>query len=859
MGDSNSSLVESISRQVYAFGSYVCVPQTQELLLHGEVIPLGQRAFQMLLHLVENAGRTITKADVFEAVWPGRVVEDNNLTVQMSAIRRALGGAEQARQYLLTVPGVGYRFIASVETATDVADGKEDEPLRRSRRPGNLPHPLTSFIGREKDISEIDRRLRATRLLTLTGIGGIGKTRVALHYGETVAEQYPDGVWLIDLAHVQGGGLIEDAVAKVFGIGGDDAGYGRQIEHHLRHLNALLIIDNCEHLVVDVARFVSSLLRNTSEIRILATSREILGASGEAVHRIPTLSFAAGGEASGSDPMALDAVRLFVERAEAAIENFTPDEQALATIVRICARLDGIALAIEMAVPWLRVFSLADLADRLQERLRLLGLSDATALPRQRTLRSMIDWSYAALSESESALLRAMSIFARAADLNAIQVVADGGGADAAMDMSRLVEKSLVVVESDGERKCFRLLETIKQYAGEKLAEQARAQYCARHAGHFLAWFEAAEKDWALLPTLDWARRYLGDVEEFRAALSWAFGPAGDPAIGCRLVAVSYPVWWELPELPLREGRSWFEQARRHLDTACLSDAEMARFWLGFSWKDMRMNDAESRPAAERALSIFRTLQDTMGCGAAICRLTGTTMFRRETAAAQLSLLEDAEALLRPHGESRWLALTLIGIGNTHLFGDEPERAHPFYSEAFGIADTLDQWYARTVCTTNMSEVLYMLGRGEEAIEILNAFLSDSLPSRRPPALAPLVSNLFLAGRRREMAHAAHEALHLAGLIGLRASIGWVMETLALHLTDIGDLSRAAQFAGVSRAIHPDPGARVGSRRDVFNRLQVALAADLIPQRLAVLVAEGATWTDERTVQEGQSVCRRID
>lgn len=852
------------ARDGFEFDRFCCLPRSRELLKDGSVVELGARAFEILVHLLENPGRTVSKADLFQAIWAGRIVEGNNLTVQMSAVRRALGGVEQAKQYLLTVPGVGYRFIAPVRKISssenpraDAAEVTPPFPLPMSRS-GNLPVPATSFVGRHREIAEIGKRLGAARLLTLTGIGGIGKTRVALEFGKSVVQDYADGVWLIDLAQVNDSEAIYDAIGMVFSIAGNLIDPELSVVKYLTTKDLLLIFDNCEHLTLGIARAASRILLNCGAVRIIATSREILGVNGESVLRISTLSFPASPALTVDDALDYDAIKLFSERAGMTIDGFVLDDETMPAVIRICARLDGIALAIEMAVPWLRIFKPAELADQLQERFRLLSSSDRGALPRQRTLRSMIDWSYEALAEEGRALLRQLSVFAGSMNFYAIQAVAAGiCNEEAAIPgvVSRLVETSLVVVEPAGATLRFRLLETIKHYAADRLRDCGEIHRYRRHAEHYLQLFEVAEAEWATSSTSSWSARYLSEAENFRAALDWAFGPDGDEAIGLRLVSVSYPLWWDLPQLPLREGRKWFEHTLPRLLAGGVPDPVAARLWLGLSWQDMRNNDRENHTAAGHAVAAFRRTGEPLGLGAALWRL-GTTKFHRGSATATLGFYQEVERILRPEGPSRWLALALIKIGDVHQFNGELDAAYQSYEEAIALSDALDQWYPRTICTTNMSELLFSLGRGDEAIDILLSLHDESVPSRRVPSLAPLASHLLLAGRTQEMAEAVDEALELASTIGFRASMGWVAETLALHLAEHGDLQRAAQFAGYARLVHPMPDARVGSRLEVFRRLQSALNADLPVARIAALAADGAAWSEGRVAAEGQAVCR---
>ncbi len=823
---------------ILAFGPFRLSLRRQQLIEGDRPVPLGARAFAILQHLVTSAGRTVGKAELTAAVWGRQAVEDNNLTVQISALRRALGEGRGAARYLLTVPGAGYRFIAPVDRL------KPDSETSL----GNLPRATTPFIGRTSEIEGISRLLSEASLVTISGVGGIGKTRLAIQVA--AAANYADGTWLVDLVGAVGVIAVSEAVGSVLGLGGiSSAGVEAQLLGHLKTRRLLLVLDNCEHTTEAVAHVAAAILRECPGVVILATSRERLGAAGERLFRLRPLPFPAADDATPTQALAYDAVRLFIDRATAVVEGFAADASNIPTIVRICARLDGIALAIEMAAPRLRILTLAQVEQRLNERFRLLVAPDRNAVPRQRTLRSMIDWSYELLEDHERHLLQCLSVFAGGATLATVAAIAGGDDLAVVDSLTALVEKSLVVADRREHEPRFRLLETIRDYAAEKLADAGSTTACQRrHAVCYADIFERAEARWAESATARWIEQVGPEVDNLRAALEWAFGADGDVDIGQRLAAASYPLWWDLPQMPLREGLRWLERAQATLapDTP---DAIAGRVLLGLSWRDMRNNDTAGIAAATQAVERFRWNGDRLLLGAALWRLI-TTRFHAVAAVEMQAMIAEAEAALRPLGRSKWLALLLIKRADVDLFAGHLDAALAGYGEASAMANALGYWYAQIVCTTNLSELLFDLGRRDEAIAQLAGMREQLPPSRRAPLLAPLAGHLLLADRDEEMRAVIRETIECARMVGFTAAQGWVAEALALNLAREGLVDEAARLAGHARAIHPMAAARVGARRAIYRYLEEILAIALPADRRENLQAEGCAWAVQQAADE---------
>jgi predicted ATPase/class 3 adenylate cyclase len=566
----------------------------------------------------------------------------------------------------------------------------------------NLPVQLTSFVGRERELAKLEPLVLSSHLLTLTGPGGIGKTRLAMRLAADVLETFPGGVWLVELAPLADPALLSHTVAATLGVQDQP---GRPIldvlRDYLRAKSLLFILDNCEHLIDACAHLVEALLRTAPSLRILATSREALGIAGETAYRVPSLPLPTRGQPRNLDALARnDCARLFVERAAATSPAFGLTTKNAPAIAEIGRRLDGIPLAIELAAARTKVLPPEQIAVGLDDRFRLLTGGRRTALPRHQTLLALIDWSHDLLSEAERVLLRRLSVFAGGWSLNAAQVVCtDRLGAEVLETLARLVDKSLVDVEepSTATEGRYHLLETIRQYARAKLLASGEAERVRdRHVGYFIHFAEEAEPHLRRAEQLAWLDRVEREHDNLRTALGWAL-ESGKSDQALELAgALSY--FW-LTRGNFGEGYKWLHEAlvlsereqSKNLAAGSYTPtpsekAHRAKALDGAAWAQFgTLGVKEAQAAVEEGLRLWRELGDTWWTAveleheALILALEGDF----QTA---LVRLEEGVALARQLEDPWPLATCLIRFGDALKPRGEAAAARPFLEEGVALA-----------------------------------------------------------------------------------------------------------------------------------------------------------------------------
>lgn len=499
------------------FGSFELHPDERRLLADGMPVALGARALDLLLVLVRHSGLLVSKDTLLAEAWPGLVVEENNLQVQVSTLRKVLGPLA-----IETVSGHGYRFTPATSR---IEAGSSDLGAPSVH---NLPQPLTSFIGHEDDLADYARILTESRLLTLTGIGGCGKTRLAIKLAEGVFPYFVGGLCFVDLAPILDGDRVANVVEsriKAAHAAGETA--VDSICRRVANSPFLLVLDNCEHVLDSCAILVRELLERCPSLHVLATSREGLGVAGERIAAVRPLSLTSSSESSPSAQFEYsEAMRLFLDRARFVVPDMSLDEKRIESIAAICRRLDGIPLAIELAAARVKLLSVEQIQERLRDRFRLL-VGGGKSVSRHRTLRSIVDWSFEQLLEPEQRLLRRLSVFVGGWSISgaAAMMSAVEDELQVLAPLERLLDVSLIVSQRNeiGEAR-YQMLETVRQYAEERLIDAGeRDEARSRHLDYYLNIVERTPKRGGE-SRITWEeelKRYSLDRENFLVAHAW--------------------------------------------------------------------------------------------------------------------------------------------------------------------------------------------------------------------------------------------------------------------------------------------------------------------------------------------------
>ena len=655
----------------YQFGRFELHPATRQLLVDEQPATLGARAFDLLLALFERRDRLVTKDELLEVVWPGLVVEENNLQVQVSALRKVLGP-----DAIATVPGRGYRFALEPTRI----EAPPPAPARIAKH--NLPAPVSTFIGRERELGELRSMLASHRLVTLVGIGGIGKTRLALQLAAGVVDTYADGAWFVELAPISDPDLVVNAVASALGVPDEPGRPASETLHgFIKERALLLVLDNCEHLVLACAQLARDVLQAGRSVTILATSREPLHVSGEVTLPLATLP-----APNPADEYLLDAlrkyaaVRLFLDRAIAVRPDFALTHDNAGAVARICHDLDGIPLALELAAARVRSMSAEAIARHLTDRFALLKGGDRTALPRQQTLLAAIDWSYDLLVSQERALLQRLSVFAGGFTLDAAEAVGAGDGmapGEVLDALGHLVDKSLVMFDAETDR--YRLMETVRQYALERLAEMGEEMRTRdRHLHFHVALAERAARELEGPQRETWCARLDAERENTLLAFAHARRVPEGGAAGLRMVHALLQ-WMVLREIELWLGVAL--QALAHPDAQQEDMARCRALYVAATMSTSTGRSAEGLALAQSSVDIARARGDAFELAEALCRL-GYAALELDRKADALEHLREGLALARKSDKQSLVAALLTGLGEVHSLQGEFELAEAAYLES---------------------------------------------------------------------------------------------------------------------------------------------------------------------------------
>src|SRR5450631_3802538 len=720
---------------LYNIGPLQLDPEARVLTQDGAAVALGARAVAVLAALVSRAGEYVQKEAILDAAWPGLVVEEANLAVQISAIRRALARVPDGEGWIETLARRGYRFVGPV---TAIA-GRSAAPVLADRRRTNLPELLTSFVGRERELAELKQLLPTIRLLTLTGTGGIGKTRLAQQAAAEMLDAYRDGVWFVDLAPLGDPTLVPSALAQVLQVK-EAAGQPllTVLCNHLQTKEILLILDNCEHVLDACARFVAVLLRETAQVTVIATSREPLHLAAE--HPYPVAALPLPDPKADAQSIARsDAVQLFVERARQYRPHFGLQEQRAHAVAEICVRLDGIPLALELAAARVAVLPVEQIVRLLDQRFRLLT-SGNRELPRHQTLHAMIDWSYELLDEAEKALFARLSVFAGGWTLAAAEAVC--GGEPIANDevvyvLIGIIEQSLVVADEDGDR--YRMLETVREYAKEKLvASRDERAVRQRHRDYYLALAEEAEPKLMGAEQALWLRRLDEEHDNLRSTLDWSLAEQGAEA-GLRLCAPLAQFWWTRGHLT--EGRQWCARALEK-PGAEVATRERARALSGAGTLAYRQSDyTRARALHEQSLAIRRQLSDQSGMSVSLNNLASVASDRGDYAAGR-ALFEESLEIARELGNQQYAAVSLHNLGILAVYQGDFVAAEALNKECLAIVRELGDRFRIATVLNNLGNISFEQGDYAAAGALLEESLAIARELRDKRIVAETLRNM---------------------------------------------------------------------------------------------------------------------
>jgi predicted ATPase/DNA-binding winged helix-turn-helix (wHTH) protein len=709
------------------------------LLEDGKPVRLGSRALLILVALVERAGELVSKEELIARVWPNTFVEEASVRVHIAALRRILGDGQSGLRYVVTVPGRGYSFVAPISQTT-VDDSVQTQRATAQEPAHNLPAPLTRMVGRAAIIETITAQVRRQRLVTLAGPGGIGKTTVAVAVGQVLMSSFDDGVWFIDLVRLVDPSLVASSVASVLGLPVQSGEPLPALLAFLKEKRMLLVLDNCEHVIGSIAILATEILAVAPHVHIFATSREPLLVEGERVRRLlPLATLPSSADVTVADALASPAVQLFVERATASVDGFELTSENAAIVTEICRRLDGIPLAIELAAGCLDVFGIHAIAESLDNLFRLLTLGRRTALPRHRSLAAVLDWSYQLLPESERVILCRVAVFAGEFTMEAAAAIATDSKLTEVQVVDgivHLVMKSLLSANTEDNHPRYRLLDTTRVYAREKLAASGEHDAIARrHAEYFKTLFERAEIEWNTQLTKDWLAAYGGSIDDLRVALDWAFSPDGDVSVGIALVVGTIPLWLQLSLI--NECRLNVERALAALDLIeKRSDTQNMKLQAALGWSLMYTSgpQRETGEAWTGALELAERKRDTDYRLRALWGLWAGTINNGEFSAALGLAQRFNEAAATAIDEAdRAVGDRLMGVC-LHFLGEQLEarqhiermlsRYKPPPSRSHLVRFQFDQ---QVTARITLSRVLWLQGFADQALRISESNIRHAL------------------------------------------------------------------------------------------------------------------------------------
>lgn len=861
------------------FGRFRLDPVRRVLLHDGAPVRIGPRAISLLLVLARRRGSVVSKAELFDLVWPGLVVEENNLQQHISALRKSLGP-----QAIVTVPGRGYLFALAPddEGSPVVALHSESAPAPAAQiRAANLP-ASAPLIGRDAELFELGGYARTHGVVTVVGPGGIGKTRLALAVAHACQAEFADGAWLTDLSVLSDGTQAAAAVAHALGIvlprtPAAGATHALTIAAALRGQHLLLVLDNCEHVLDHVAELVDALRQRAPRVHVLATSQEPLHVEDEQVFRLAPLDLPHAGDDADSDGLAAGrsgAVQLFIARARAADRRFSVTPAMLTTVVDICRRLDGLPLAIELAAARLPLLGLLGLQRRLDERLSVLGARPGRGPTRQQTLRAALSWSHALLTREEQIVWCRLAVFSGGFSLDLAQrVLVDRDFApDAVLDhLSTLVDKSLLLADAGGgagdlQEPRYRLLEPARAFAlGQLEAADELDAMRGRHARAMGDLLKSLDERVVQEPRFDVVvGRMQAEMDNLRAAMQWLAGriSPGSNAMAAdrradRLLAVTLAgfgdwLWSEVDSFG--EGLQFCRLAR-----SCLDDDVPLALRARLRLAHQMLARTRLRPAAEWAVDAplavqeFREVDDRVGLYRALCALGGAP--RAVVSDAQsLELLREAEQLESPEWSPVLRRRRQAALEWCHDQGGRMEACRQAGLRSVALARQAGG-VGEIAALGNLADTEFALGLVDEAIASCRRAIDVATRLGRPEeafnAFQHIVPALLEQGRIAEAEAAIRQGRGLL-LRSLGSASGMLMP-LALLTFNRGDGRLALQLVGCADQARSDEGLDLHSPERRIREALLATMQPVLPEaETAALLAEGAMWSDDEAFERGE-------
>jgi predicted ATPase/DNA-binding winged helix-turn-helix (wHTH) protein len=733
---------DSEPKDVLSFGPFGLFAVERLLKKGGEPIPLGGRALDILIALVERAGEIVTHKELISTVWPDVTVEEANLRFQMAALRKALGDGRDGARYISNIAGRGYCFVAPVTRSS----AKKPVPvtgITTTERAKKLPPRLTRMVGRDDTVRALAQQLQALRFVSIVGPGGVGKTTVAISVAHRLSDGFHDAVFFIDLAALTDAQLVPTAVASALGLTVQTQDPLVGLLAFIGDRKILLVLDSCEHVIGVAAALAERVVSEAPQAHILATSREALRVEGEQVHLLHSLDCPPEDAGlTAMEALRYPAAQLFMERAAASGYGAELCDIDAPIVARSCRRLDGIALAIELAASRVGSLGIFGTAELLGNRFSLLRQGRRTALPRHETLNAMLDWSYSLLSEREKLVLCGLSVFVGDFTLQAAGSVASETGVDEAeiIDaVSSLVVKSLVSTAVINESTYYRLLDTTRAYAAAKLAERGGADRIARrHAIFYAKFLEHDEIIQSLFGEHDLSG-YASHIGNVRAALGWALSESGDVAVGIELATWAAPLFIGLSLL--EECRVWCERALAALDDASRGTRQemILQEALAMSTMLTRGHTDQVRAEYERGLALAEAFQDRARQLRLLTRLN-LFLLRLGDVRGALAVAEQASVIAQAakHGTvyAEW------GVGFDHHFLGNEAEAQLHLERGMALEVELGAFNAdyfgfdpRIIALVFLARTLWLRGFSDQALRIAQKAIAEAASRDQPVSI----------------------------------------------------------------------------------------------------------------------------